>query len=147
MLHHLKNDCKNHGRFYKFLVKRKNKISSFYMESSFPNLVTGVFMCNFSSQRLFVYENTSVAHWRVQSVVASKLLTQIYSFWKEWQVSRSLSWGHELLGLGKAEQSFVSGSEGHRALGRSLGWKLCSRVQGGCKYLPARISLRRFNLN
>lgn len=146
MPHHLKNDCKNNGRLYKFLLKRRNKISSFYMETSFPNLVTGVSVCNLHSQRLFVYENASFAHISMQSVVASKLLTQICSFWKEWQISHLLSWGHEL-GHGKVEPSFVPGSEGHLALGRSLAWKLCSGVQGGCKYLPARISLCRFNLN
>lgn len=146
MPHHLKNDCKNNGRLYQFLLKRRNKVSSFYMEASFANLVTGAVVCNLHSQGLFGYENASFAHLRMQSVVGSKLLTPTRSFLKEWHVSHLLSWGHEL-GCGKAEPSFVAGSEGRLALGRSLGRKLGSGIQGGCKYLPACISSCCFNLN
>lgn len=57
MPHHLKNDCKTRGRLYKFLLRRRNRISSFYMESSFPNLVTGVFfVCNLHSEAICVWK-------------------------------------------------------------------------------------------
>lgn len=40
---HIKNVCKNNGRLYKSSLGRRNKISSFYMESRFPDQFTGGF--------------------------------------------------------------------------------------------------------
>lgn len=79
---------KNNGRLYKFLLKIR---SSFSLGSSFPSLITEVFVCNVHSQKLLVQENMSLVPFDSQPVLASQLLTQICSFWKEW-----LSQGHRL---------------------------------------------------
>jgi len=94
MPHHLKNDCKNNGRLHKLLSKRRNQRSSFCIESSFPNLVTGVFVCNLHSQRLFVYENASFAHLRLPAVVASNFQLKYFLFEKNCKslIHSSMCW-------------------------------------------------------